>query len=82
MLTSEAPALAHASADARRCKWRSLAEAEQQCICQALQETCFNQTACAGLLHIDRRRLARKIKKYRIPMPPPKPGRPPRNDRA
>jgi DNA-binding NtrC family response regulator len=78
----EATATAYVSMEASRCKCHSLAEVERQCICQALQDTCFNQTACAGLLRIDRRMLARKIKKYRIPIPTPRPGRPPRSRRV
>jgi len=72
----DATVAACVSVGADRCRCRSLAEVERQCIWQALQESCFNQTACAGLLHIDRRRLARMIKKYRIPIPAPHPGRP------
>jgi DNA-binding NtrC family response regulator len=65
-------------ADDRPCPLPSLAEVERQHISRVLRETCFNQTRSARLLGIDRRRLARKIKMYQIPMPPPKRGRPAR----
>ena len=53
-------------------EWLSLAEVEKQHISRTLQETFFNQSAAARLLQIDRKMLARKIKKYDIPIPGPR----------
>lgn len=49
--------------------WLSLAEVEKQHISRTLHETFFNQSAAARLLQIDRKMLARKIKKFDIPIP-------------
>jgi DNA-binding NtrC family response regulator len=53
-------------------EWLSLAEVEKQHISRTLHETFFNQSAAARLLQIDRKMLARKIKKYEIPTPGPR----------
>lgn len=51
-------------------KWASLADVEAQHILRTLQQTFFNQSAAARLLGIDRKLLARKIRKYGLRMPP------------
>jgi len=56
--------------------WPTLDELEREHIQRALLETGYNRTACAKLLGIDARRLARRIKKHRISVPESKPGRP------
>ena len=52
-----------------RHQWRTLAEIEAQHIYDTLEEAFFNQTAAARLLGVDRKLLARKIKKYAIKLP-------------
>lgn len=52
-----------------RNQWLTLAEVEARHICQTLEEAFFNQTAAARLLGVDRKLLARKIKKYAIKLP-------------
>ena len=54
----------------------TLAELERERIVEALEETRYNQTLCARVLGIDRRQLARKIRKYGVCIPVPKRGRP------
>ena len=49
--------------------WPTLAESERRLIEETLQRTFFNQSAAARLLDIDRRLLARKIRKYGITVP-------------
>lgn len=56
--------------------WPTLVDVERDHIAHTLQETFYNQSAAARLLGIDRKLLARKIKKYRIRMPAAHPGRP------
>ena len=56
--------------------WLTLAEVEQAHIARTLQEAFYNQSAAARMLGIDRKLLARKIKKYRLQLPPTSPGRP------
>lgn len=51
-------------------KWATLADVEAQHILRTLQQTFFNQSAAARMLGIDRKLLARKIRKYRLRMPP------------
>jgi DNA-binding NtrC family response regulator len=65
--TTALPTLA--PTDAARGVWPSLAEVEKAHISQTLRETFFNQSATARLLKIDRKLLARKIKKYAIRLP-------------
>ena len=50
--------------------WPTLAESERRLIEETLQRTFYNQSAAARLLDIDRRLLARKIRKYGITVPP------------
>lgn len=50
-------------------EWASLADLEASHIRKTLQETFFNQSAAARLLGIDRKLLARKIKKYNLTVP-------------
>jgi len=49
--------------------WPTLAQSERRLIEETLQRTFYNQSAAARLLDIDRRLLARKIRKYRIAVP-------------
>ncbi len=55
--------------------WLSLADVEREHICRTLQQTYFNQSAAARLLGIDRKLLARKIRKYGIRSPRTSSGR-------
>ena len=50
----------------RESKWPTLAQIEARHIRATLRETYFNQSAAARLLGIDRKSLARKMKKYGI----------------
>ena len=52
-----------------RNEWLTLAEMEARHIYHTLEEAFFNQTAAARLLGVDRKLLARKIKKYAIKLP-------------
>jgi len=56
--------------------WPTIADVEQEHIEKTLQETYFNQSAAARLLGIDRKLLARKIKKYDLQVPQARRGRP------
>ncbi len=56
--------------------WPTLLDIERSHITHTLHENFYNQSAAARLLGIDRKLLARKIKKYRIRMPLAHPGRP------
>ncbi len=49
--------------------WLTLADLERKHIERTLRETYYNQTAAARLLDVDRKLLARKIKKYGIRLP-------------
>ncbi|OHB69517.1 MAG: hypothetical protein A2V70_14370 [Planctomycetes bacterium RBG_13_63_9] len=49
--------------------WPSLAESERRLIKETLERTFYNQSAAARLLDVDRRLLARKIRKYDIAIP-------------
>jgi DNA-binding NtrC family response regulator len=49
--------------------WPTLADVEEKHVRKTLQETFFNQSAAARMLGIDRKSLARKIKKYSIELP-------------
>lgn len=60
----------------------TLAELERERIVEALEETYYNQTLCARVLGIDRRQLARKIRKHGVCIPAPKRGRPARRKAA
>jgi len=50
-------------------KWLTLSEIEEQHICKTLEESFYNQSAAARMLGVDRKLLARKIKKYGIVSP-------------
>ncbi len=52
--------------------WPTLAESERRLIEETLQRTFYNQSAAARLLDIDRRLLARKIRKHGITVPSPR----------
>ncbi|MCE9546122.1 MAG: sigma-54 dependent transcriptional regulator [Planctomycetia bacterium] len=56
--------------------WPTLDELEAEHIRRTLKETFYNQSAAARLLGIDRKQLARKIKKYALRVPRLSPGRP------
>lgn len=56
--------------------WPTLADIECDHLRKTLQQTYFNQSAAARLLGIDRKLLARKIKKYRLIIPQAQRGRP------
>jgi len=56
--------------------WPTLADVECDHIRKTLQQTYFNQSAAARLLGIDRKLLARKIKKYKLILPQTHRGRP------
>jgi DNA-binding NtrC family response regulator len=60
-------------------RWLTLAEMEEEHIRRTLEETFYNQTAAAELLDVDRKQLARKIKKYGLDMPSRRRGRPTRH---
>ena len=62
--------------DATQGNWPSLAEIEMEHIKRTLKETFYNQSAAARLLDIDRKQLARKIKKYGLEVPRMSRGRP------
>jgi transcriptional regulator with PAS, ATPase and Fis domain len=49
--------------------WPTLAQSERRLIEDTLRRTFYNQSAAARLLDIDRRLLARKIRKYAITVP-------------
>jgi len=50
-------------------EWPSLADVERDHVENTLRETYYNQSAAARLLGIDRKLLARKIKKYDLQLP-------------
>ena len=50
-------------------KWLSLSDVEEQHIRKTLDETFYNQSAAARMLGVDRKLLARKMKKYGIVTP-------------
>jgi DNA-binding NtrC family response regulator len=52
--------------------WPTLAESERRLIEETLERTFYNQSAAARLLDIDRRLLARKMRKYGIAVRPPR----------
>lgn len=51
--------------------WPTLGDVEAAHVRKTLRETFFNQSAAARMLGIDRKSLARKIKKYGIELPKP-----------
>ena len=55
--------------DAGLAEWPTLADVECAHVRRTLRETFYNQSAAARLLDIDRKSLARKIKKYNINLP-------------
>ena len=56
--------------------WPTLNQLEADHIRRTLKETFYNQSAAARLLGIDRKQLARKIRKYDLRIPKLAPGRP------
>lgn len=60
-------------------RWATLAQVEREHIRRTLEESFYNQSAAARLLEIDRKLLARKIKKHQIPVPVGRRGRPRKN---
>lgn len=60
-------------------KWPSLADIEKAHIQRTLKKTFYNQSAAANLLGMDRKQLARRIKKYGMKIPRRSPGRPARS---
>jgi DNA-binding NtrC family response regulator len=56
--------------------WQTLADLEREHITKTLKETFYNQSAAANMLGIDRKQLARKIKKYALTIPRRAQGRP------
>jgi len=56
--------------------WPTLTDVEAEHIRRTLKETFYNQSAAARLLGIDRKQLARKIRKYDLRVPKLAPGRP------
>jgi DNA-binding NtrC family response regulator len=61
--------LAEPAADSAATGWMTLADVELEHIRRTLQEVFFNQSAAARLLGIDRKLLARKIKKLGLQIP-------------
>lgn len=59
--------------------WPTLAEIEKAHIQRTLKKTFYNQSAAASLLGMDRKQLARRIKKYGMTIPRRSPGRPARS---
>lgn len=57
-------------------EWATLADVEREHIRRTLEEVYYNQSAAARILGIDRKLLSRKVKKYRIPVPIRRRGRP------
>jgi DNA-binding NtrC family response regulator len=57
-------------------EWPTLADVEREHIRKTLKETFYNQSAAARLLGIDRKQLARKIKKFDLRIPRLARGRP------
>lgn len=60
-------------------EWPSLADIEKAHIQRTLKKTFYNQSAAASLLGMDRKQLARRIKKYGMKIPRRSPGRPARS---
>lgn len=59
--------------------WPTLADIEKAHIQRTLKKTFYNQSAAANLLGMDRKQLARRIKKYGMKIPRRSPGRPARS---
>ena len=59
--------------------WPTLADIEKAHIQRTLKKTFYNQSAAANLLGMDRKQLARRIKKYGMKIPRRAPGRPARS---
>lgn len=49
--------------------WPTLADVEREHVIKTLREAFYNQSAAARMLGVDRKLLARKIKKYQIDLP-------------
>jgi DNA-binding NtrC family response regulator len=62
--------------DERTGEWATLAVMEREHIRRTLEECFYNQSAAARLLDVDRKLLARKIKRHKIPVPVARRGRP------
>lgn len=56
-------------------RWMTLAEVEEAYLRKTLRKTYYNQSAAARLLGIDRKLLARKVRKYGIQLPSRSPKR-------
>ncbi len=57
-------------------EWATLAMVEREHIRRTLEEAFYNQSAAARMLGVDRKLLSRKVKKYQIPVPAGRRGRP------
>ena len=57
-------------------EWATLAVVEREHIRRTLEEAFYNQSQAARMLGVDRKLLARKITKHKIPVPVPRRGRP------
>jgi DNA-binding NtrC family response regulator len=71
-----APATIPLPVDERTGEWATLAVMEREHIRRTLEECFYNQSAAARLLDVDRKLLARKIRKHKIPVPVARRGRP------
>jgi DNA-binding NtrC family response regulator len=71
-----APSTMPLPVDERTGEWASLAVMEREHIRRTLEECFYNQSAAARLLDVDRKLLARKIRKHKIPVPVARRGRP------
>ncbi len=60
-------------------RWPTMADLEKAHIERTLKKTFYNQSAAANLLGMDRKQLARRIKKYGMKIPRRSPGRPARS---
>jgi DNA-binding NtrC family response regulator len=70
------PATIPLPVDERTGEWATLAVMEREHIRRTLEECFYNQSAAARLLDVDRKLLARKIKRHKIPVPVARRGRP------
>jgi DNA-binding NtrC family response regulator len=70
------PATIPLPVDERTGEWATLAVMEREHIRRTLEECFYNQSAAARLLDVDRKLLARKIRKHKIPVPVARRGRP------
>jgi DNA-binding NtrC family response regulator len=68
--------------DERTGEWATLAVMEREHIRRTLEECFYNQSAAARLLDVDRKLLARKIQRHKIPVPVARRGRPRKHQMA